>query len=200
VDHTKIIPGIFTSRVDTVDNGTVTTYDIRLKRPNREPVIDVAAMHSLEHIIATFLRNHPDWKDEVIYWGPMGCLTGFYLILKGSRPAREICDLILQAFSSVEKTDEVPGAAPVNCGNYLMHNLGMAKWYAAEFADYLEANRDNSKIFEYPKAERHRESGKVEADAEGGGEHGLGAAHRLSFDRMENRVKTCCGHRNAQYC
>ena len=154
VDHTKIIPGIFTSRVDTVDKGTVTTYDIRLKKPNREPVIDVAAMHSLEHIIATFLRNHPDWKDEVIYWGPMGCLTGFYLILKGSRPAREICDLILQAFSSVEKTDEVPGAAPVNCGNYLMHNLGMAKWYAAEFAEYLKANKDDPKIFEYPKAER----------------------------------------------
>ncbi len=85
VDHTKIIPGIFTSRVDTVGGGTVTTYDIRLKKPNREPVIDVAAMHSLEHIIATYLRNDPDWKDEVIYWGPMGCLTGFYLILKGSR-------------------------------------------------------------------------------------------------------------------
>lgn len=154
VDHTAIVPGIFLSREDIVGDGMVTTYDIRLKRPNREPVIDVAAMHSLEHIIATFLRNDPDWKDEVIYWGPMGCLTGFYLILKGSRSPREIYELLLKAFKSVNDAQEVPGAAPVNCGHYLMHNLGMAKWYAAEFADYLEANRDNSKIFEYPKAER----------------------------------------------
>ena len=154
VDHMRIIPGIFTSREDIVGGETVTTYDIRLKRPNREPVIDVAAMHSLEHIIATYLRNDPDWKDEIIYWGPMGCLTGFYLILKGSRAPREICGLILRAFRAVDSAQEVPGAAPKNCGHYLMHNLGMAKWYAAEFAAYLEANADNPAIFEYPKAER----------------------------------------------
>lgn len=154
VDHTKIIPGIFTSRVDTVGGDTVTTYDIRLKRPNREPVIDVAAMHSLEHIIATHLRNDPDWKDEVIYWGPMGCLTGFYLILKGSRAPQEIFDLLLDAFKAVASCEEVPGAAPVNCGHYLMHNLGMAKWYAAEFVHYLEENAGNPAIFSYPKAER----------------------------------------------
>lgn len=154
VDHTRIVPGIFTSRVDTVGGGTVTTYDIRLKKPNREPVIDVAAMHSLEHIIATFLRNDPVWKDEVVYWGPMGCLTGFYLILKGSRAPREIYELLLSAFKSVENANEVPGAAPVNCGHYLMHNLAMAKYYATEFADYLEANADNALIFEYPKSER----------------------------------------------
>ncbi len=154
VDHTLIVPGIFISRVDKVGGGTVTTYDIRLKRPNIEPVIDTAAMHSLEHIIATFLRNDSEWKDEVIYWGPMGCLTGFYLILKGSRSPRDIYELILSAFRSVENAEIVPGAAPVNCGNYLMHNLGMAKWYAAEFADYLETNRDNPQIFEYPKTQR----------------------------------------------
>lgn len=154
VDHTKIIPGIFTSRTDTLDKSKVTTYDIRLKKPNREPVIDPAAMHSLEHIIATYLRNDPVWKDEIIYWGPMGCLTGFYLILKGCRSSRDIYDLILKAFKSVDKADEVPGAAAVNCGNYLMHNLGIAKWYASEFAYYLEANVDNPDIFEYPKAER----------------------------------------------
>lgn len=154
VDHTKIVPGIFTSRVDTVDGGMVTTYDIRLKRPNREPVIDVAAMHSLEHIIATYLRNCPGWKDDIVYWGPMGCLTGFYLILKGNRPSREIYDLILNAFKAVEDAEEVPGAAPVNCGNYLMHNLEMAKWYASEFSEYLEANADDPSIFEYPKADR----------------------------------------------
>jgi S-ribosylhomocysteine lyase len=154
VDHTKIVPGIFTSRVDMVGGSAVTTYDIRLKRPNREPVIDVAAMHSLEHLIATYLRNSPEWKDEVIYWGPMGCLTGFYLILKGGRSSREIYDLILGAFKSVEKAVEVPGAAPVNCGHYLMHNLGMAKWYASEFAGYLEKNAGDPEIFEYPKTER----------------------------------------------
>ncbi|MBR2085808.1 MAG: S-ribosylhomocysteine lyase, partial [Oscillospiraceae bacterium] len=90
VDHTAIIPGIFTSRTDTIGGNQITTYDIRVTRPNREPAIDVSAMHSLEHIIATYLRNDPDWKDEVIYWGPMGCLTGFYLILKGSRTPQEI--------------------------------------------------------------------------------------------------------------
>ena len=154
VDHTRIIPGIFTSRVDTVGGGTVTTYDIRLKRPNIEPAIDAAAMHSLEHIIATFMRNDPEWKDEIIYWGPMGCLTGFYLILKGSRPPQQVYGLILRAFRNVDEADEVPGAAPVNCGNCLMHNLGMAKWYAAEFAAYLDLNRDDPNIYEYPKTER----------------------------------------------
>ena len=154
VDHTRIIPGIFLSREDEVAGGTVTTYDIRLKKPNREPVIDVAAMHSLEHIIATFLRNDPDWKDEIIYWGPMGCLTGFYLILKGSRTPEEIFDLILRAFRSVDEAQEVPGATPVNCGHYLMHNLNMAKWYAAEFASYLEENAKNQEIFTYPRSQR----------------------------------------------
>ena len=154
VDHMRIVPGIFTSRVDRLGEDSVTTYDIRLKRPNREPVIDVGAMHSLEHLIATFLRNDPDWKDEVIYWGPMGCLTGFYLILKGSRVPRELYGLMLRAFRAVEDAQEVPGAAPRNCGHYLMHNLEMAKWYAREFADYLEANADNDAIFTYPRAER----------------------------------------------
>ena len=154
VDHNYIVPGIFTSRVDTVENGTVTTYDIRVTRPNKEPAVDVGAMHSLEHIIATYLRNDPDWKDEIIYWGPMGCLTGFYLILKGNRAPREILDLLLRAFRSVEKADSVPGATAKNCGFYRMHNLDMAKWYATRFADYLATNADNPEIFEYPRTER----------------------------------------------
>ena len=154
VDHTRIVPGIFTSRVDRLGAYSVTTYDVRLKRPNKEPAVDVAAMHSLEHIIATYLRNDPDWKDEVVYWGPMGCLTGFYLILKGNRASRELYGLLLRAFRAVEDAREVPGAAPVNCGNYRMHNLEMAKWYAREFAEYLEANEGNGDIFEYPKADR----------------------------------------------
>lgn len=154
VDHTAIVPGIFVSRKDTVGDGTVTTYDIRLKKPNREPVVDVAAMHSLEHIIATYLRNDPDWKDDVIYWGPMGCLTGFYLILKGERSPEDIYQLVLDAFREVAKAKDVPGATAVNCGNYLMHNLDMAKWYASEFADYLAKNAKKPEIFNYPKTER----------------------------------------------
>ena len=154
VDHTAIVPGIFTSRVDVVENGIVTTYDVRLKRPNREPVIDVAAMHSLEHIIATYLRNDPDWKEEIVYWGPMGCLTGFYLIMKGNRAPQEIFDLLLGAFLSVEGTEEVPGATAKNCGYYRMHNLEMAKYYAREFVDYLEKNAGKKEIFEYPKTDR----------------------------------------------
>ena len=154
VDHTAIVPGIFVSRTDTIGSETVTTYDIRLKRPNREPVIDVAAMHSLEHLIATYLRNDDYWKNELIYWGPMGCLTGFYIILKGGRSSRDIFDIILKAFKSVAEADSVPGTTPENCGYCLMHNLGMAKWYAAEFVEYLEKNANDPLIYEYPKTER----------------------------------------------
>ncbi|MBQ9058352.1 MAG: S-ribosylhomocysteine lyase [Atopobiaceae bacterium] len=155
IDHTKIIPGIFVSRVDTLEDQLVTTYDVRVTRPNVEPALDVASMHSLEHIIATYLRNDPDWKDQIIYWGPMGCLTGFYLILKGNRTPQEIYDLLLKAFASVEDSKEVlPGATPVNCGNYLMHNLDMAKWYAKRYAAYLAENANNPEIFEYPQSER----------------------------------------------
>ena len=154
VDHTAIIPGIFISRKDKVGSGTVTTYDIRMKKPNREPVIDVAAMHSLEHIIATTLRNDPKWKDEIVYWGPMGCLTGFYLILKKERSPQEIFGLVLNAFKSVSGADEVPGANLKSCGNYLMHDLKKAKVYAAEFVSYLEKNAKNPAIFNYPKTGR----------------------------------------------
>ena len=154
VDHTAIIPGIFTSRVDTLGEYKVTTYDIRLKRPNVEPCVDVAAMHSLEHIIATYLRNDPLWKDDIVYWGPMGCLTGFYLILKGDRAPKELYELMLRSFRSVSDATEVPGATPVNCGRYVMHDLELAKWYAKEFADYLELHSDDPKIFEYPKSDR----------------------------------------------
>ena len=154
VDHTLIIPGIFISRKDKVGGDVVTTYDIRLKRPNREPAVDVMAMHTLEHVIATYLRNDPKWKDEIVYWGPMGCLTGFYLIMKGERAPKEIFDLILSAFRSVKDVKEVAGATPVSCGNYQMHNLDMAKWYAEEFSDYLEKNKNNPDIFVYPKTER----------------------------------------------
>ncbi len=154
VDHTAIVPGIYVSRTDAVGGGTVTTYDVRLKRPNAEPAIDPAAMHSLEHIIATTLRNDPDWKDEIVYWGPMGCLTGFYLILKNSRPPQEIYELVLNAFRAVRDFGEVPGATAVNCGNYRLHDLSGAKECAAAFAAYLEENAGNPRIFAYPGTDR----------------------------------------------
>ncbi len=154
VDHTRIVPGIFTSRVDTLGSEKVTTYDVRVTRPNVEPGVGVMAMHTLEHLIATYLRNDPEWKDEVIYWGPMGCLTGFYLILKGNRGPKEIYGLVRGAFEAVENAEEVPGASAENCGNFRLHNLEMAKWYARRFAAYLAENADNPLIFEYPKAER----------------------------------------------
>ena len=153
-DHTRIVPGIFESRVDTLGDQLATTFDIRMKTPNAEPAVAPAAMHTIEHIVAPYLRNHAEWKDKLIYWGPMGCLTGFYLILKGERTPREIYGLILRAFRSVAAAQEVPGTAPENCGHYLMHNLGMAKWYAARFADYLSENADNPAIFAYPQTER----------------------------------------------
>ena len=151
VDHTLIIPGIFVSREDNVGSDTVTTYDIRLKRPNREPVIDVAAMHSLEHIIATYLRNDPDWKDEVIYWGPMGCLTGCYLIVKGRPKPQELQPLMLRAFEHLADYEgEVPGATPLNCGNYLLHDLPMAKWEAKRYVEILKT----SVCYEYAMTQR----------------------------------------------
>ena len=154
VDHTKIIPGIYESRVDVLGDELVTTFDVRLKKPNREPAVDPAAMHTMEHVVATYLRNHPEWKDQLIYWGPMGCMTGFYIIVKGRPAASEMYPIILEAFRHMSKYEgEVPGAMPENCGKYLMHDLPMARWEAARFVEYLEtADRDT--IFEYPKAER----------------------------------------------
>ena len=154
VDHTRIVPGIFESRVDIVGGEEVTTFDVRLKRPNREPAVDPAAMHTMEHVVATYLRNHPGWKDRLIYWGPMGCLTGFYIIVRGRPAASEMYPVILESFRHMSGFEgEVPGATPENCGKYLMHDLPMARWEAARFVEYLET-ADRSAMFEYPKAER----------------------------------------------
>ena len=154
IDHTKIIPGIFESRVDTLGDEFVTTFDIRVKTPNAEPAIAPAAMHTMEHVIATYLRNDPVWKDKLIYWGPMGCLTGFYIIVKGRPEASEMYPIIFESFKHMSEFEgEVPGATPVNCGNYLMHDLPMAKWEAARYVKYLQ-EADKDKIFEYPKTEK----------------------------------------------
>ena len=154
VDHTRIVPGIFESRVDVLGSELVTTFDVRLKRPNVEPSIDPAAMHTIEHVVATYLRNHAEWKDKLIYWGPMGCLTGFYIIVKGRPSASEMLPIIVEAFRYMSEFEgEVPGATPENCGKYLMHDLPMAKWEARRYVDYLNS-ADRSAILEYPKTER----------------------------------------------
>lgn len=154
VDHTRIVPGIYESRVDTLGEELVTTFDIRLKTPNAEPTVAPAAMHTMEHVVATYLRNHPDWKDKLIYWGPMGCLTGFYIIVKGRPAAKDLYPIMLEAFRYMSEYEgEVPGATPKNCGNYLMHDLPMAKWEARRYVEYL-TNADQSRIFAYPRAEK----------------------------------------------
>ncbi|MCQ2436360.1 MAG: S-ribosylhomocysteine lyase, partial [Clostridia bacterium] len=151
VDHTKIVPGIYESRVDTIGTDYATTYDIRMKIPNAEPAIHPNAMHTIEHIVATFLRNDSEWKDRIIYWGPMGCLTGCYLIVKGRPTPQELLPLMIRAFEyCAAYTGEVPGANPKNCGNYILHDLNMARYEARLYAGILRS----SPCFTYPTDER----------------------------------------------
>ena len=151
VDHTRIVPGIYVSRVDSVGGERVTTFDVRMKRPNVEPAIHPNAIHTIEHIVATYLRSDPEWKDRIVYWGPMGCLTGNYLIVKGSPSPQEILPLVLAAFRHCRDFEgEVPGTTPETCGNYRLHDLAMAKWESARYVERLE----REPCFEYPTAER----------------------------------------------
>ena len=123
------------SRKDTLPNGdVVTTFDIRMKEPNREPAVGQAALHTIEHLAATFLRNHPVWKDRVIYWGPMGCCTGNYLLLQGNLSSSDIVPLMQETFRFIADFEgEIPGANAHDCGNYMLNNLPMAKWEARKF-------------------------------------------------------------------
>lgn len=134
INHEKLLRGIYVSRKDEVGGEVVTTFDIRMKEPNREPVMHPGALHTIEHLAATFLRNDAEWKDRVIYWGPMGCLTGNYLLLRGDLRSENIVDLMRRTFKFVaEYEGEIPGATPRDCGNYLLHDLPMAKWEARKF-------------------------------------------------------------------
>ena len=151
VYHTRIVPGIYVSRVDSVGGDRVTTFDVRMKRPNVEPAIHPNAIHSIEHIVATYLRSDLEWKDRIVYWGPMGCLTGNYLIVKGKPTPREILPLVLAAFRHCRDFEgEVPGTTPETCGNFRLHDLAMAKWESARYVELLE----REPCFEYPTAER----------------------------------------------
>ncbi len=163
VDHTKIVPGIFESRVDILGKEFATTFDIRMKKPNIQPAIHPNAMHTIEHIIATFLRNDKEWKNRIIYWGPMGCLTGCYLIVKGRPKAEELLPLMIRAFEYCSNYDDVvPGANAVNCGNYILHDINMARYEAAEYLKILKTNP----CFEYPVSNRiETEKGQIFYDS-----------------------------------
>ena len=147
VDHTDLKPGIYISRQDSFGDTCFTTYDIRMTAPNHEPAMNPAALHTIEHLVATYLRNHEAWKRNVIYWGPMGCLTGNYLILKGAYPCEQIRELMIEAFTFVRDYDDVvPGTTPATCGNCLMHDLPMARWEAKRYIERLQ----NDFCCEYP--------------------------------------------------
>lgn len=134
VNHLTLLPGIYVSRKDTVGNEVITTFDIRMTRPNYEPVINTAEIHTLEHLGATFLRNHEQYKDRVIYFGPMGCRTGFYMLLAGDYESKDVVPLVTELFAFMKEFEgEVPGAAAKDCGNYLDMNLGMAKYVAKRY-------------------------------------------------------------------
>ena len=134
VDHKRLLPGVYVSRKDSTGHDVVTTFDIRMTRPNFEPVMNTAEIHTLEHLGATFLRNHEEWGDKIIYFGPMGCRTGFYLLLAGDYESEDIISLLREMFEFVCHFEgEIPGAAPEACGNYLDQNLPMAKYVAKRY-------------------------------------------------------------------
>lgn len=141
VDHNKLLRGVYTSRIDKVGNEYITTFDIRMKEPNREPVIDIPALHTMEHLGATFLRNNTTWKDKVIYFGPMGCRTGNYLILAGKLNPMDIKDLLIELYKFMaEYTDEIPGASAKDCGNYLSMDLNMSRYESRKFLNEVLSN------------------------------------------------------------
>ena len=146
IDHDNLLRGIYVSRKDRIGDDTVTTFDIRMKEPNREPALHQGAIHTIEHLAATYLRNDPEWKDRIVYWGPMGCLTGNYLLMRGDLESRDIVDLMRRTFRFVADFDgDIPGAAPNDCGNYLLHDLPMAKWESKKYLEeVLECIKDEN--------------------------------------------------------
>ena len=136
IDHEALLRGIYVSRKDEVGGEIVTTSDVRMKEPNREPALHQGALHTIEHLAATYLRNEPHWKDRIVYWGPMGCLTGNYLLIKGDLESKDIVELMIRTFEFVANfTGEVPGTQPRDCGNYLLHDLPMARYEARKYLD-----------------------------------------------------------------
>jgi len=151
IDHLKLLPGLYVSRKDIFDSTVITTFDIRLTRPNFEPVMGTGEIHAIEHLGATFLRNHEKYADKIVYFGPMGCRTGFYLLLGGDYSSRDILPLITEMFEFIRDFEgDIPGAAPVNCGNYSDMNLDKAKYYAKRFLDEVLYCINDSRL-NYPQ-------------------------------------------------
>lgn len=149
IDHEKLLKGLYVSRRDQVNDSVITTFDIRMKQPNKEPVMNTAEMHTIEHLGATFLRNHERYKEQVIYFGPMGCRTGFYLILAGDYTSEKIVPLIKEMYEFISHFEgQVPGTSPIECGNYQDMNLNMAIYEARLYLDLL--NNSTEENLNYP--------------------------------------------------
>ena len=151
IDHLRLLEGIYVSRKDKVKDSVITTFDIRMTRPNYEPVINTAEIHTIEHLAATFLRNHKNFKDDVIYFGPMGCRTGFYLILVGDLQSNDIVELVKECFEFIRDFEgEVPGATAIGCGNFRDMNLPMAKYIANKYLEQVLYVIDEKRL-NYPQ-------------------------------------------------
>lgn len=151
IDHIKLLPGIYVSRKDNINGQVITTFDIRMTAPNREPVMNTAEIHTIEHLGATFLRNNEEYKEKVVYFGPMGCRTGFYLLLAGDYESKDIVSLINEMYKFVAGFEgEVPGAAAKDCGNYLDMNLPMARYVAGKFVHEVLDNISDERLI-YPE-------------------------------------------------
>lgn len=151
VNHLDLYPGIYVSRKDNVNGNVITTFDLRMTKPNDEPVMNTAEIHTIEHIGATFLRNHKEYASKTIYFGPMGCRTGFYLILAGDYESKDIVALITEMYEFIRDFEgDIPGASPRDCGNYLDLNLGMAKYLAKRYLDNTLYSIDEKHLV-YPK-------------------------------------------------
>ncbi|MGN0988341.1 MAG: S-ribosylhomocysteine lyase [Otoolea sp.] len=151
IDHLKLLPGIYVSRRDKAGDSVITTFDIRMTRPNYEPVMNTAEVHTIEHLGATFLRNDPYWKERVIYFGPMGCRTGFYLLLTGELNSCDIVPLMVSMFDFIRRYEgEVPGACAKDCGNYLDMNLPMARYLADKYLREVLTGIDEERLI-YPE-------------------------------------------------
>ena len=151
IDHIKLKPGVYVSRKDKVGSEVITTFDLRMTSPNDEPVMNTAEVHTMEHLGATFLRNDPEWKDRVIYFGPMGCRTGFYMVLAGDLTSKDVVDLVTRMYKFMADFEgDVPGASAKDCGNYLDMNLNMAKFLAAKYVKEVLTNIKEDRLV-YPE-------------------------------------------------
>lgn len=151
IDHIKLQPGIYVSRQDKVGDSVITTFDLRMTSPNEEPVMNTAEMHTIEHLAATFLRNHAEYKEKTIYFGPMGCRTGFYLLLAGDFSSKDIVPLMVEMYEFIRDFEgDVPGASAKDCGNYQDMNLNMAKYLAKKYLDDVLYHIDDSRLI-YPE-------------------------------------------------